>query len=378
MAKNRIVSKTDRLKLKPRREPYWARLNTGCYLGYRKLKNGEGTWVARWRDEEGKQRYRALNYYESYDAAAKEADKWFNNNKSGIVPDKLRVSEICEQYVEHLRIHKSLNSAKDADGRFNRLVYNREFGNIELDKLRSIDVTKWLNLQIADIDPEDVEELRKAKVGGNRNLTSLKAALNFAYRNRLVGSDAGWKPVLRFSNVNRRREYFLTLAERRRLLNACPEDLRRFVTALLLTGARPGEISEVKLADFDKSQGTLVLQGKTGRRIVSLSTSAVKFFIECCKGKIGNTLIFTRSDGMQWKKDFWKKLFKKAVQQAGLPDDIVLYSLRHCAISEMISGGVDSFLVAKLTGTSTAMIDQHYGHLRHDKTREKLDAAQLL
>ena len=31
----------------------------------------------------------------------------------------------------------------------------------------------------------------------------------------------------------------------------------------------------------------------------------------------------------------------------------------------MIAGGVDSFLVAKLAATSTAMIDKHYGHLRH-------------
>jgi integrase len=54
------------------------------------------------------------------------------------------------------------------------------------------------------------------------------------------------------------------------------------------------------------------------------------------------------------------------------------YSLRHTAISEFIANGADSFIVARLAGTSTAMIDKHYGHLRHDKTRAKLDAIAML
>lgn len=49
-----------------------------------------------------------------------------------------------------------------------------------------------------------------------------------------------------------------------------------------------------------------------------------------------------------------------------------------CRNSKMIAGGMDSFLVARLAGTSTAMINQHYGHLRHDKTREELDAVKLM
>ena len=55
-----------------------------------------------------------------------------------------------------------------------------------------------------------------------------------------------------------------------------------------------------------------------------------------------------------------------------------MYTLRHVAISEMIAAGMDSFLVAKLAGTSTAMIDKHYGHLRHDQTRARLDAVAMV
>ena len=54
-----------------------------------------------------------------------------------------------------------------------------------------------------------------------------------------------------------------------------------------------------------------------------------------------------------------------------------MYTLRHVGISELIAGGVDVFLVAKLAGTSTAMIDKHYGFLRHTQTRASLDAVAM-
>ena len=47
----------DRDKLKPQREPYWQKLATGQYLGYRPSKIGKGgTWIARYYDADaGKQ-----------------------------------------------------------------------------------------------------------------------------------------------------------------------------------------------------------------------------------------------------------------------------------------------------------------------------------
>jgi hypothetical protein len=35
-------------------------------------------------------------------------------------------------------------------------------------------------------------------------------------------------------------------------------------------------------------------------------------------------------------------------------------------------------LVAMLAGTSTAMIDKHYGHLQHEQTRVMLDSVAMI
>jgi hypothetical protein len=57
-----ITTVLDRSKLKPRREPFWARESKGCYLGFRKMTaSTTGAWVARFLDEAtGKQIYQSL------------------------------------------------------------------------------------------------------------------------------------------------------------------------------------------------------------------------------------------------------------------------------------------------------------------------------
>jgi integrase len=374
------ISKTSiRAKLAPRREPYWARLAAGLYLGYRKPEQGDGTWIARRRNEQGKQEYHALGMAEDFDKAARQVRAWAEAAEHGVVGGAPTVKNACEHYVAHLKLAKGAMSASDAEGRFRRLVYNANIAKTELAKLRTSDLKAWLSSQV-DLDEEedDEEDLRRAKDSANRNLASLKAALNLAMHDRLVATDAGWKTVKAFKDVGRRRMGFIALDQRTALLNSCPDDLRRFCTGLLLTGVRPGELAKATVTHFDRQQRTIALAGKTGFRIATLSTSAAKFFEGQAAGKIGNAPLFAQQYGLPWNKDAWKKQFKEAVRKAKLPDDVVLYSLRHTAISEMIASGMDSFVVAKLAGTSTTMIDKHYGHLRHDTTRAKLDAVQML
>lgn len=373
----KIDSKTQRARLAPRREPYWGRLEEGFFLGYRKLDQGEGTWVARLR-EDGKQHYNALGTFDDHDAAAKAAHAWRKQRDQGVTKGDLTVADACREYVKHLKTDKGAKSAADAESRFVRLVYEAPVGKIALAKLKTTDVRSWLNKQLATDEADDEEDLRRSKDSANRNLASFKAALNLALKDRLVATDAGWKTITPFRGVGRRRERMLSMQDRTALLNACPEDLKALVKGLLLTAARPGELAKATVADFDKKHGTMVLDGKTGRRIVTLSTAARTFMAAHCKDKMPAAPILTTSYGKAWGKDDWKKPFKEAVTKAKLPQDTVMYHLRHTAISELILGGMQTSLVAMLAGTSTAMIDKHYGHLQHEQTRQILDGVAII
>jgi integrase len=368
-----IKSKSGRSSLPARREPYWSRVRTGLYVGYRKLKVGEGTWIAR-RQENGEKQYRALGTITdegAFDHAVDAAKVWNDSLEQGASNTVVTVEDVCRAYVDHIKVHNSPASAADAEGRFKRLIYGTKIGHIQLPKLKTTDIKKWLNSQV-DLGDDDDSDIRRAKDSANRNLNSFKAALNLALDDRLVATDAGWKTVTGFSDVGKRRTGFLDMEQRKALIDACPEDLKLLVKAMLLTAARPGELATLKVVDFNKSQGTLDLEGKTGRRTATLSTVAYQFFMEQSKGKLPSAPLLSREYGDHWNKDAWKKIFQDAVKKARLPTDTVMYTLRHVAISELIMGGMDSFIVARLAGTSVAMIEKHYGHLRHkDNARRK-------
>lgn len=374
-----IDSKTKRDKLAARREPYWERLSKGSAIGYRKLENGDGRWIARWRDEDGKQRYRALGNYEDFDDASKAARAWVISCEQGASPKVTTVKEACEAYVKALEAEGRKDTASDSKGRFARLIYEASIGKLAIDKLKTSHIQKWMNNQIDDDDEADEEDIRRSKDSANRNLATFKAALNMALNNHLVATDAGWKTIKAFSKVGaRRKDAFLNMEQRTALLKACPDDLKLLVKAMLLTGARPGELANLSASDFDKRLGCLTLCGKTGRRTVAISTAAATFFAEINKNKIAAAPLLTDSFGQRWNKDSWKKIFKEAVTSAELPVAVVMYSLRHTAISEMVLAGMDSFIVAKLTGTSVAMIEANYGHLKHSVVTAKLDAVSML
>ena len=376
---NSIDSKSKRDRLAPRREPYWNPLQKGAAVGFRKLESGDGTWIARWRDDEGKQKYRALGNFEEFDDAAKVARAWVESCEGGASHKATTVNEACDAYVTALKNEGRKDTAKDAEGRFNRLVYTDSIGKLQLDKLRTSHITKWMNDQIDDDDEADDDDIRRSKDSANRNAATLRAALNLALKNRLVASDAGWKTVKLFPKVkSRRKDAFLGMEQRKALIFACPDDLAALVKAMLLTGARPGELASLNASDFDKRLGSLTLRGKTGERTVAISTAASTFFAEVGKDKIGAAPMLATSYGQRWDKDSWKKIFKEAVETANLPSAVVMYSLRHTAISEMILAGMDSFIVAKLAGTSVAMIEANYGHLKHSVVTAKLDAVAML
>jgi hypothetical protein len=48
------------------------------------------------------------------------------------------------------------------------------------------------------------------------------------------------------------------------------------------------------------------------------------------------------------------------------------YTMRHSVISDLVHDGLDLLTVAQISGTSVAMIERHYGHLRGDVAAGRL------
>lgn len=278
-----LKSKTARRKLAPRREPYWHRLAAGFHIGFRSLVQGDGTWIAR-KTENAEKTYHALGTFDDFDDAVKAAQAWREATEVGIVKFDSTIADACNSYLEDIKTRKGKEAAKDAEGRFRRLVFDTPLAKIPLTKLTPKVLRDWLHGQVAELDDEAIEDeeeeeiIRRSKDTANRNLRTLKAALNLAKRDGLVQSDFAWVGVEQFQGVGARREGVLSREQRDDLLMHCRKDFQSFIRALLLTGARPGEVARVVASDIDTVHGTLGLSGKTGRRTVTLSTKARLFF----------------------------------------------------------------------------------------------------
>jgi len=99
----------------------------------------------------------------------------------------------------------------------------------------------------------------------------------------------------------------------------------------------------------------------------------VTHFKACAKGKLPAAWLVARADGAQWKKEAWRDEIKAAARKAKLPQATVAYTLRHSVITDLVTGGLDLFTVAKLAGTSVVMIEKHYGHLQRELARAALE-----
>ncbi|OXI42158.1 tyrosine-type recombinase/integrase [Burkholderia aenigmatica] len=361
MASKPIHSKTARAKLAPAREPYWARIRTGLHVGYRKLDSESGTWIGRRKGEDGKYQFQSFGENHEYDTALVAVQKWADELGTGVAHDKRKftVADVCRAYVEKRR-DKGTNSATDAELRFKRLVYGKAIGDIQIAKLRYDDVLKWRNDQLDGKDPDDEESYNRAMDTVNRELTNFKAALNYG-KNILhvVSTDIAWKGVTAFPKVGTRRQGFLTAEERQKLLCSMRFDLYKLAIGLLLTGARPGELVNADVRDFDKNLGKLALTGKTGKRLIPLSDKAREFFRKEADGRPDKVPLLVNMFGERWYRSMWVRLFQEAREKAELPD-AVMYCLRHTYISEALAQGIDPVTVANLTGTSVKIIQKHY------------------
>lgn len=98
--------------------------------------------------------------------------------------------------------------------------------------------------------------------------------------------------------------------------------------------------------------------------MIKLPPQCAAILDSAAEGKAGGDPLFTREDGVAWNKDSWYAPIKAAVKAAGLPSSATAYTLRHSVISDLVHGGLDLLTVAQISGTSVAMIEKHYGHLR--------------
>ncbi|RTL27185.1 MAG: integrase [Burkholderiales bacterium] len=384
---HRIDTVKVRSALAPRKTAYWQKLANGRHLGFRKLTAASiGTWFAQAYDPGTREQTRRglgdfgdVPEHQRFDAAKRAADAWFKHLDCGGTPEVVTVKAACDDYVKQVRKLKGDTRANDIQARFERWVYGDKIAWIELNKLTRKHVEAWrerLEQTPVIVNPYAAEpDLRPRSPSSiNRDMTPLRAALNRALDLNDVTSDAAWRIALRpVKGADQRRDIYLDRKQRLKLIEHAASDVAMFLHGMSVLPLRPGALAALSVGQFDERLAVLTVgKDKTGQdRKIPLPKATVAFLRKLAKGREPDAPLFSRADGKRWDKDAWKKPIKEAVIAAGMPDKTTAYTLRHSAITDLVPH-LDLLTVAQISGTSVAMIERHYGHLRREQAAAAL------
>jgi integrase len=383
------IGERERLKSRKGDEPHWQRLRAGCFVGFRPSKRGgKGSWFARAYDTDAVKYsrkalgdYAGLSGHDLYFQAKRDAEDWADTVESGGVRslDLVTVADACGSYLAD-------KPSTIAEGVFRRHVYPDAIAKVKLDKLRRHHVRAWRKrleeapALVSRSKTGAVLTKARAKSTVNRDMVPLRAALRQVLKLGPPNTDAAWQEALRpFKGAEKRRDIYLDIDERRRLVGACGAEAEPFVRALCLLPLRPGVLAGLKASDFDKRTRSLTIgKDKNGQsRQISVPQSIADFLVVQIRNKLPGATIFARDDGKAWSKDKWKHPLKSAVCVAQLPGAATAYTLRHSVITDLIRSRLPALTVAQLSGTSIVMIERHYGHLVRNDADEALERLTL-
>ena len=401
-----LDTRTARLKLATKPEPYWRGLDQGLHIGYRRRSTG-GAWTARRRMPDGRYVEEKIGAADdildaddlkvfTFHQAQDKAREWSLGavlRDAGIAEQRkgpYLVSDAMTDYQADYerRGGKALSETK---GRSDAFIIP-PLGTIKVAELTAQRIKKWhsdlassparLRTSAGEkqqMRPEtsDPEAKRRRRATANRTLTVLKAALNHAFQEGRVQSDVAWRRVKPFREVDAATVRYLTMGECQRLVNAAAPAFRPMIQAALLTGCRYGELAALKASEFDaKAQTIVIRQSKAGKaRHVALTDEGVRFFSGATVGKVGSKLIFTKADGSPWGKSHQHRPLGLACDAAEIFPAVSFHILRHTYGSTLAMQGVPLQVIASNMGhADTRMTEKHYAHFAPNYVAETIRA----
>jgi integrase len=389
----KLDTRSARLRLAARREPYFRSISDGLAVGYRKGAKG-GTWIARHYTPEAGRRFSAIGAADdvvdadgvhvlTFGQAQEAARSWFadiaRQERSETIAGPYTVNQALSDYVADYN-----RRGGKAAGRLEaqiRAHIRRQFGDVTLRDLTRQQVEKW-HAKLAETPPRrrttpgkrqqyapidtSPDAIRRRRATANRVLTILKAALNLARQNRRIETDDAWAMAKPFREVDAPKIRYLSDDETRRLVNACPAYFKELVVAALLTGARYGELATITAGDYSRDGGTVYIgRSKSGKaRHIYLSAEGVAFLEQAAAGKGVGDLLLPRADGGPWRHTHQFRPMRAACEAAKITPAISFHILRHTHASRLAVKGVASAVIAAQLGHSdTRMTERHYAHL---------------
>ncbi|MES2492302.1 MAG: site-specific integrase [Pseudomonadota bacterium] len=384
----RLETRAARARLAQRAEPYWMLLSEGFHLGYYRGKQS-AKWVARHRAPGAGAAYKKTTLGEAddtsdadsvrildYRQAQDKARAWLRAVEGGVaVTASYSVGNVLDDYLKAFTKKDLINTRRRVEH-----FVRPALGNVKLSQLTAAQVRGFLNDRAntparlrtrngeqQKLRPLDTPEAKRKRMAtANRDLTVLKAALNLAFANGRIATDHAWRTVKPYKNVDGAKLRYLSDDEARRLVNAAGAEFRPIVQGALLTGARWGELRNVKVADVDLRAATVRLtETKGGQpRDCYLEGEGLTLFKAQITGKLGSDPVFPAPNGKPWTDSTQMRRMTAACDGGKVSPPAAFHDLRRTFGARLALQGVPLAVIAQALGHKDERITRkHYAHL---------------
>ena len=214
------------------------------------------------------------------------------------------------------------------------------------------------------------EPLKPATV--NRRVAAISAVLTECMEDELIDTNPARIKILPEKN---KRDRMLTDGEREAILRVCAAHdqpaLLPMVMVAMVSGARAGELIELRASDLDIERGTAILRDtKNGDTrpmpIRGNALDVLRDYLEC-HPVIGSGKVFRNiGGGVPFR---YASHWADAKREAGI-DNLRFHDLRHDAASSLASVGASLAEIGELLGHRSAETTKRYTHYSTEHIEE--------
>lgn len=226
-----------------------------------------------------------------------------------------------------------------------------------------------------------MKEMNEAPTSINRNLSSLRSFYNYLLKEGIIKSNPfnlvkSLKKPLRLPNYMKYNEFEV-------MINTCDDTPlgnrdKALLETLLATGARIGEIVNIKLSDIDLNNSEIKVLGKGNKeRICYLNNYAVNSLksylnnsrVSLLKQKQSDFLFINNNGGALTTRGI-RYILNKIITKSGLNIHVSPHAFRHTFATMLLNEGCDLKSVQELLGHANLSTTSIYTHLSNDRIKD--------
>ncbi len=346
-----------------------------AFADSRKLKNGRRVWYARYVGPDG--RVRSGGAYPTKRDAEKAADALEREVASGTFADPAMGRMTFRRYVEdfywptarHLELSTQAGYRSPIDRHF-----LPRFGTMQMRAVTPSVIQAWVNDVTDQLTPKSV-----AKYHG-----ILHAIFNQAVVDRVVPRNPC--SATKLPKVVKKPKRIITPDEFEALFVCIPRRYQTLVIVAIESGLRWGELIALRPCDIDFATHTVVVRRvivevskKTTpdgqryvvknypkddeQRLVQIEAYTCQLIREemLARGARDDDLLFTTTAGTPISRNtFRTRIWRPALRQAGLKENVTFHGLRGAHASWLLAGGADIVGVMERLGHRLLSTPQQY------------------